>query len=296
MKHSVWFGIVACSAWLLPLSVDAARDAAGGRGLRIREEVGQEPGVSWVGGAESSTRVLKIENGGDQPLRVTVLTLDGPGIEAPVYTVEGMVRTEDVQGSGYLEMWSHFPGGAAYFSRTLGEPGGPMSRLEGTSAWRHFALPFQCEPTGPRPTRLVLNVVLPGKGRVYLEPALTLWEHPSGQTSMHDGDWLTSTQAGLAGGLVGSLAGTLGAAIGVLASLGRGRAFVVATLRGMTAFGTTAFVVGIVALALGQSYHVYYVFLLTGALLGIVPTLSLTGILRRYESAELRRMEALDVS
>jgi hypothetical protein len=47
-----------------------------------------------------------------------------------------------------------------------------MMRLQGTSGWREFILPF--DATGaPPPTKLVINVVFEGRGVVFLSP-LTL--------------------------------------------------------------------------------------------------------------------------
>ena len=110
--------------------------------------------------------ILRITGGGAGEPTQTVLTLDKPAINRPRYALTGQVRYEGIEGIGYLEMWSHFPDGGQYFSRTLGEAG-PMMKLQGTSGWRAFTLPF--DATGaPSPTKLVFNVVLPGRGVVYL--------------------------------------------------------------------------------------------------------------------------------
>ena len=113
---------------------------------------------------EGSFHILRI-TGGDAATQ-TVLPLDKPAIDGPRYALAGQVRYEGIEGIGYLEMWSHFPDGGRYFSRTLGDAG-PMMKLQGTSGWRAFTLPF--DATGaPAPTKLVFNVVLPGRGVVYL--------------------------------------------------------------------------------------------------------------------------------
>lgn len=110
---------------------------------------------------------LKVDGTG-QGSAVTVLTIERPSIKGPRYALTGQVRYEGVEGAGYLELWSHFPDGSQYFSRTLGDAG-PMMKLQSTSGWRPFTLPF--DATGaPPPTRLVFNVVLPGRGVVYLGP------------------------------------------------------------------------------------------------------------------------------
>ena len=93
--------------------------------------------------------------------------LDAPGVAGPAYLVRGRVRTEDVIGIGFLEMWSDLGAQGRYFSRTLGSTG-PMRNLAGTQDWRTFVLPFQLGD-GPTPRALELNVVLPGSGKVFLE-------------------------------------------------------------------------------------------------------------------------------
>ena len=82
-------------------------------------------GSSWI----------EVANGDDGIVQINVLVLENPGITSARYAVRGQVKHTDVQGKGYLEMWSNFGDGAAYFSRTLGEQG-PMQHLAGTSDWR----------------------------------------------------------------------------------------------------------------------------------------------------------------
>ena len=49
----------------------------------------------------------------------TVLVLAQPVLDGATFAIRGDVRTVDVEGAGYLEMWTHFPDGDRYFSRTL---------------------------------------------------------------------------------------------------------------------------------------------------------------------------------
>ncbi len=113
--------------------------------------------------------VLKFENLKDEPLQAHLLTIEKPPINATKYALKGVIRYEDVKGPAYLEMWSVFPNGR-YFARTLGTPGsGRMSQLAGTSSWREFTLPF--DSTGESaPTRIEVNLFLPGRGVVFVGP------------------------------------------------------------------------------------------------------------------------------
>jgi hypothetical protein len=237
--------------------------------------------------SEAPFSSLKIEGGTGAP--VTVAIIDRPAIKGPRYAVTGQVRYEGVEGTGYLEMWNHFPNGGQYFSRTLADVG-PMLKLQGSSGWRPFTLPF--DATGaPPPTRLVVNVVLPGRGLVYLGP-LRLADGIPGA----DGGSGLDRAAGLIGGVAGGLVGCVGALIGVLASRGRAKRFVTIGVVSLAIGGILAFVAGIVALSRSQPYAVYYPLLLIGFLATVIPLGLRPSIRRRYEEIELRRMRAHDLS
>ena len=231
---------------------------------------------------------LKIEGGTGTP--VTVAIIEPPAIKGPRYAVTGQVRYESVEGVGYLEMWNHFSNGGEYFSRTLADVG-PMMKLQGNSGWRPFTLPF--DATGASaPTRLVVNVVLPGRGVVYLSP-LQLVDGVSG-VDLAARSSLDRT-SGLLGGIAGGLLGCVGALIGVLASRGRAQRFVTLAIGALVIAGTVAFVAGVVALGQSQPYAVYYPLLLLGFLATAVPLGLRPSIRRRYEEIELRRMRAHDL-
>ena len=237
--------------------------------------------------AEAPFSSLKIDGGAGAP--VTVAIIERPAINGQRYAVTGQVRYEEVDGTGYLEMWSHFPDGAQYFSRTLGDVG-PMMKLQGTSGWRRFTLPF--DATGaPLPTRLVVNVVLPGRGVVYLGPLRLVDDIPDAGGASGSLD----RAAGLIGGVAGSLVGCLGALIGVLASRGRAKRFVATAIVSLAIGGALAFAAGVVALSRSQPYAVYYPLLLIGFLAVVIPLGLRPSIRRRYEEIELRRMRARDL-
>jgi len=224
---------------------------------------------------------------------VTLLTIDAPGIATAKYAVRGKVRCADVTGRGYLEMWSHFADGSRFFTRTLADAG-PLGCLEGSCDWRFFSLPFTVTQGDVRPVKLVVNVVLPGKGTVHLS-ALRLLQYDESEDPMAAPcQWWTDRQAGLIGGIAGSLAGLIGALIGVLGARGKGREFVLGTLRVLPIIGTVVLAVGVVALAKSQPYAVYYPLLLLGGILVLLPLGLLRGMRRRYQQLELRKMEAQD--
>ncbi|MBE7211257.1 MAG: hypothetical protein INR65_09585 [Gluconacetobacter diazotrophicus] len=121
-------------------------------------------------------------------MKLPLLTVPHPPVTADFYALAGQVKYEAVDGTGYLEMWSRFPalpGGTerAFFSRTLGVSGDPMDGFRGTSPWRPVVLPFNSTGAGTRPDSLMVNLVLPAGGTVYLSPLrLVQYHYGSGGT------------------------------------------------------------------------------------------------------------------
>ena len=219
-----------------------------------------------------------------------LITIDAPPVGAPGYQIVGDVAYEGVQGRGYLQMWSVFEDGSRAFSRTL-DPTGPMAALTGSSGPRTFVLPFNLGDTPP-PTRLEIDVVLPGPGTVRVGP-LSL--QPLGQ-SVGTGGWWSDRAAGVGGAAAGTILGLLGAVIGSLASRGRARRFVLATMVTLIVLGCALAVTGVVALALSQPYAVYFPLLLAGVLMVGVSGSSIRTTRRAYAEAELRRIRAMDTA
>jgi len=224
-------------------------------------------------------------SGGSFPLASIVV----PDLGTTGYEIRGQVRYEAVAGTSYLEMWSVFPDGGRYFSRTL-DTEGPMAALSGTSDWRAFELPFFLNGSNP-PTRLELGVVLDGAGTVDVG-RLELVALPAGAGS--DGAWLSARELGLVGGIAGSTIGLFGALIGVLVGRRRARGFVLPAMTVAAVAGIALIVLAGVALLVGQPGSVAYVLLLPGVLLALVCGLGVPRVRRAYAEDELRRMHALD--
>jgi hypothetical protein len=113
---------------------------------------------------------LKDTSDGDGSLKITANTprtvrlfetgdLD---VENARLSYQAKLRTEDVQGQVYLEMWCHFPGRGEYFSRALHAP------LTGTVGWTSQETPFFLRK-GENPDNVRLNVVIDGKGTVWID-------------------------------------------------------------------------------------------------------------------------------
>jgi len=241
----------------------------------------------------SSDAELTIVNRTPGPATVPVMEIRSPAIGAPTYAIVGEVSHGKLARPGYLEMWNHFPGGKAYFSRALGQ--GVMRPLAGASTWREFVLPFFNDPNAPDPEALVVNVVFGGPGEVRLR-SLRLMRFAPGESPLRGaGPWWDDRTAGLIGAVAGSVIGLLGAIIGSLAGAGRGRGFVFAALRTWAIVGALALVAGLVAVTRQQPYDVYYPLLLIGAMSTAFGLWMPVSLKRRYEATELRKMRAADV-
>jgi predicted small lipoprotein YifL len=75
---------------------------------------------------------------------------------------QAKVRTENVAGKAYLEMWCHFPGKGEFFSRGL------QTALTGSSDWNRQETFFFLRK-GENPDNVKLNLVISGKGTAWID-------------------------------------------------------------------------------------------------------------------------------
>lgn len=157
--------------------------------------------------------------------------------------------------------------------------------MTGTSGWRAFALPF--DAAGARPARLEVNVVLPGRGTVWVGPLrIGPDASPAG--------WWSDRTAGIAGGVAGAAIGLLGAFVGWAIARGRSRRPVVGVCAACTAVGVTLLAAALVALLSDQPYAVWFPLLLGGSLLTSIFGAAVRRARVAYAGIELRRMRAMD--
>jgi len=71
------------------------------------------------------------------------------------------VRTKDLKGKAYLEMWCHFPGKGEFFSRYL-------PPVTGTTSWTTQEITFGLRKD-ENPDNVKLNIVIDGKGTVWID-------------------------------------------------------------------------------------------------------------------------------
>jgi hypothetical protein len=124
-------------------------------------------GLIRISGIEVDGRV-KSEGKGSLKISLTepaVINLFETGdvdVEEATIVYQAKLRTEDVEGRVYLEMWCHFEGKGEYFSRGLDSP------LSGTNNWASLEIPFFLK-AGENPDNVKLNVVGEGTGTVWVD-------------------------------------------------------------------------------------------------------------------------------
>jgi len=229
-----------------------------------------------------------------------LIELSDPGISLPVYALKGMIRYENVEGDGFLQLDSHFGAEGTFFTKSLASAG-PLGKISGSSDWRPFSLPFYAnsgdsvDGTSSLPEKLSLGLYLPGSGTVSIR-GVGLYQYANGEDPMQSmGQWISNRNAALFGAIGGSLIGLWGALIGVVSSRGKARRFVLGSANALLSIGIVSLVGGVATIVAGQPYAVYYPLLLIGVILVAVIGKLRGTLSARYEQLELKRMQAMDI-
>ena len=118
-------------------------------GVRIDEQISSD--------GNGSLRIEAME-----PTTICLFETGDIDIEDARLIYQAKVRTENVEGQVYLEMWCHFPGKGEYFSKGL------MIPLSGTNDWTSAETPFLLKK-GENPDNVKLNLAIDGKGTVWID-------------------------------------------------------------------------------------------------------------------------------
>lgn len=103
---------------------------------------------------------LRIE--ATEPTTIRLFEIGDIDIENARLIYQARVRTENVEGQVYLEMWCHIAGLGDFFSRGLDRP------LTGSTDWVTEEIPFFLKK-GENPDNVKLNLVINGKGTVWID-------------------------------------------------------------------------------------------------------------------------------
>lgn len=126
------------------------------RSVITQSGVAIDPAVSADGRGS-----LRIDAQGERTLvRIAEVPIDAPKL--PRLSYRAKLRSENVSGQAYLEMWVVVEGKGEFFSRTLHSP------VSGTSEWSTHEAPFFLEE-GQIAKRAKLNVVVEGTGTVWVD-------------------------------------------------------------------------------------------------------------------------------
>jgi len=118
-------------------------------GVRIDEQISSD--------GNGSLRIEAME-----PTTIRLFETGDIDIENTRLIYQAQLRTENVEGQVYLEMWCHFPGRGEFFSKGL------MNPLSGTNDWTAAETPFFLKK-GENPDNVKLNLVIDGKGTVWID-------------------------------------------------------------------------------------------------------------------------------
>jgi hypothetical protein len=97
-----------------------------------------------------------------EPITVPLFEITDVGVENATLIYQASLQSENLDGKAFLEMWVRIPGKGEFFSRGLDRP------ITGTVSWMTVATPFFLQP-GQKPDLIRLNLVVQGKGRVWID-------------------------------------------------------------------------------------------------------------------------------
>jgi hypothetical protein len=104
---------------------------------------------------------------------VPLFELPDPGVESTTLFYRAQLRSENVVGKAYLEMWVRVPGRGEFFSRGLAHA------LSGTTGWSEHEIPFLLNEPGVRPDLVRLNLAFDGGGGTVWIRNVTLLSAPA---------------------------------------------------------------------------------------------------------------------
>ncbi len=124
-------------------------------------------GVRAVTGVQLDTDISSDGRGAlridaKEPMTVPLFEVTGLDIDNATLLYQASLQSEKLDGQAYLEMWLRFPGKGEFFSRGLDQT------VTGSMSWKMTTIPFFLK-AGEKPDLVRLNVVVNGKGKVWVD-------------------------------------------------------------------------------------------------------------------------------
>ena len=124
-------------------------------------------GIITQSGVEADKNISDDGNGSvrietTKPIVVQLYSVDDVNVDDTQIVYEANVKSEDLKGQAYLEMWCVFRNKGEYFSR------GFDSVISGTSDWKTIRTVFNLNK-GEIPDQIKLNVVVNGVGTIWID-------------------------------------------------------------------------------------------------------------------------------
>jgi hypothetical protein len=93
---------------------------------------------------------------------VRLFEVADPDVGACLLTYRAALKSENLRGRAFLEMWCRLPGRGEFFSRGLNQT------LKGTRDWASYEIPFRLKK-GQRPDLIKLNLAVEGRGKIWIK-------------------------------------------------------------------------------------------------------------------------------
>jgi hypothetical protein len=157
-------------------SISCGGGGAGGGGTEIRRlRLAGMADVITKNGVAYDNEITTDGNGSirvtvNGPATIRIAQLGDIDLENALLVYQASLRTEDLDGETYLEMYCGFDGRGEYWSRGLDHA------LSGTNDWRTVSTAFKLE-TGQNPDTVKLNLHVNGTGTVWIDD-IRLLERP----------------------------------------------------------------------------------------------------------------------
>lgn len=93
---------------------------------------------------------------------IRLFEIDPGDIENGMVTYRAQLKSDDVPGRGYLEMWCQFAGQGEFFSKGL------HNAIEGNNDWACYEIPFYLKKK-QNPNLIKLNLTIEGSGKLWIK-------------------------------------------------------------------------------------------------------------------------------